>query len=345
MQTRATLLLIGLATTISAMAQCTFTPTISPNTLILCPEETATLMTEPYDAYQWYKDGSLIDGAVDQALPVSAMLDVGSMFTVEATLDGCTEMSAGVLVDGWMFLPPYVIHGGDEPISSGPELLFCEGDTLLLELGPGYTESIVWTNNGAPIPNETSPILVVTTPGSYTVSAATGTCPNYVLNLGVTVDVAFTVPMQPDIVDLGTEICPYPVGISTYWYLNDQPYSSDECITPTEPGAYSVFVDYGQACQAISDPWLTTGTGALTARSPSASPIPTRDELRVQWPAGSGAQPMWRLLDATGREVLSGTVPATGTSILDVRAVPAGNYVLVASGMNWKPLQVVIVAQ
>lgn len=326
--------LIALAFT--AWGQCPFTPTITPDNLILCPNENATLSTQPYDAYQWYKDGSLLPGAVGQTLPVSAMLDAGSTFTVEATLDGCAEMSAGVLVDGWVFLPPYVQHGGDEPVNSGPNLEFCEGDTLLMTLSPGWTHSIVWTNNGIPIPGESSPTLIVTTPGSYSVSAATETCPNYVLGIGVAVDVAFIPPLQPDIVDLGGEICPYPTGNSTQWYLNGLPYSTDDCISPSAPGAYTVFVDYGQPCQAMSEPWVSTDIGAPSAAPavPDVSPIPASNVLRVQWPAGSPATGAWQLLDMVGRRVLGGKIPATGMALLDVGHLEAGNYLLAAPGFG-----------
>ena len=116
MHARTTLLIIGMSAAVAATAQCPFTPTILPSDLILCPNESGTLTTQVYDAYQWNKDGSPISGATGQTLTVDQWADAGSSFTVSATLDGCTEMSAPVLVDGWVFLLPYVMHGGDEPM-------------------------------------------------------------------------------------------------------------------------------------------------------------------------------------------------------------------------------------
>lgn len=44
----------------TAWTRCTFTLTITPDDLILCPNENATLSTQAYDAYPWYRDGTLL---------------------------------------------------------------------------------------------------------------------------------------------------------------------------------------------------------------------------------------------------------------------------------------------
>ncbi|HEY2727430.1 MAG TPA: hypothetical protein VGI61_09680 [Parafilimonas sp.] len=43
-------------------AQCNFTPTIVPNGVVFCPDETDTLATQVYDTYQWHKNGNPIAG-------------------------------------------------------------------------------------------------------------------------------------------------------------------------------------------------------------------------------------------------------------------------------------------
>ena len=62
-------------TVIAGLAQCTFTPTISPNSVILCPNSSEVLTTEVCDSYQWYKDGSPIPGATQQTHSVSYFED------------------------------------------------------------------------------------------------------------------------------------------------------------------------------------------------------------------------------------------------------------------------------
>lgn len=333
-----------LAPTLSAWAQCTFTPTIEPGTLILCPNEGGVLSTQAYSAYQWYKDGNAIAGATGQQLTVQSD-ETGSSFTVAATLDGCTETSASVLVDGWMFLLPYLIHGGDEPYSTGPfgEPFFCEGDTLTLTLGQPYTENITWTNNGNPIPGETSNVLTVTTTGLYSASGAPGVCPNQIMYVGVEVGATFNTNMQPDIVDNGNDqLCAYPAGGATQWYLAGAPVDTGACITPTASGPYTVFVDYGQPCQTVSEPWITTGVDPVAATRPTLMPNPAREQLTISWPNGTAYNQGWVLRDLLGRPVLNGRVPASGTLTLDVRSLADGNYLLAPADRSWKPLQVVV---
>jgi hypothetical protein len=319
-------------------------PTIVPSEVILCPNESATLSTQAYDAYQWYKVGSPITGATGQTLVVQQFADAGSMFTVAATQDNCTAQSAGVLVDGWMFLLPYVIHGGDEPISTGPsgEPFFCEGQTMTLTLAPGYTENITWTQNGQPIPDEHGPVLLITTTGSYSVSAAPTVCPNSVMSIGVNVEVIFIPSARPNIVVSGAEICPEPLGNSTQWYLNGAPYSTDDCITPSGPGSYTVFVDYGVGCQMISEPWLITGITDLARRSFTAAPVPASRTVAITWPDAAAPHGTWRLTDMSGRTLLSGSFPSQSAMSLDVQDLDAGQYLLLAEDTAWNPVRIVV---
>ncbi|MBS1938451.1 MAG: hypothetical protein JSS84_11650 [Bacteroidetes bacterium] len=333
---------IGMATT-AMLAQCPFTPTVSPDNVILCPGDTAVLTTEAYDAYQWYKDETAIPGATHQTLTVHQAADAGSSFTVSATLDGCTAAAAAVLVDGWVFLPPSVIHGGDEPISSGPEVQFCEGDTLTLTLSPGYTQHIAWMRNGAVMPGETSPTLVITTSGTYTAQAAPATCPNSVMGIGVDIDVQFLPMARPEIIPMGDQICVYPTGNSTQWYLAGQPLATTNCITPLSSGPYTAVVDYGLPCQGPSDPWLAFGIGPVAPKQPAIAPNPATDQLTITWPAALVPGSRWLLLDMVGRPVLSGSIPASREQEIGMKNLPAGNYVLAAQDRSWPPVKVVLV--
>lgn len=74
---------------------CAHTNTIYPN-LLLCPDETGTLWTQPADSYQWYDEvGSLINGATNQSLQV----EPGKVYSVLTTVNGCSEMSSPMYVD------------------------------------------------------------------------------------------------------------------------------------------------------------------------------------------------------------------------------------------------------
>ncbi len=179
-----------------SFAQCDFDPTVEGE-LILCPNSSTVLSTQIYDSYQWYKreygqsTSYPIPGDTMQTITITNPGDVPYYFSVEATLDGCTELSPEVLVDGLVFLPVTVISTGDFEIGQNGESIVCIGDTMYFTLGLPYNTNITWYRNGQPISEETSTVLAVTTPGLYTVTAAPGECPDYLQSLGLTLTVEF----------------------------------------------------------------------------------------------------------------------------------------------------------
>ena len=181
---RLVLLIIGLCLYLFAYTQCDHDPTIEGE-LVLCPNSSTTLSTQVYDTYQWYKreygepNPSPIPGDTLQAISVNNPGDVLYYFSVETTLNGCTEFSPEVLVDGWLFLPVTVTSTGDFTIGNNGESIVCIGDTMYFSLNLPYTKNITWYQNGSPIAGETSTILAVTAPGQYTVAAAPDICPDY----------------------------------------------------------------------------------------------------------------------------------------------------------------------
>ncbi len=238
---------LSIALTGAAHAQCTFTPIINPDPIMTCPLGfTLVSVQGTYDSYQWFENGQPITGAIYPTIEMDGA-SIGNNLTVQCTLDGCTEMSAPVLVDGWVFLPPYVIHGGDEANDIGPEgeMLFCEGDTALLVLSPPYTMNIQWTLDGAPIQGANNDTLVVTTDGYYSVSGAPAECLGWIQPLGLQLGLFFLEPTVGEIVVVDGQLCVSPSAPSSVqWYLNDTPIIADECFTPTITGTYTVATTY-----------------------------------------------------------------------------------------------------
>lgn len=210
-----TFILAGLSWLQPLTAQCTFTPTITGDT-ILCPEENGILITEEYESYQWYKRpysgnmAEMIPGANEQALVVTQ--DDGlNYFSVEVTKNGCTEVSAEILLDGYVFLLPFVIHEGDytfDPVSE--TFRVCEGDTMFLILGSPYQKNITWFKNGLAVEGENSNMLAVTESGAYTVEGAPAVCPNYIQQLGL------TIPVVVETCATGVEPSPVEIKLSVY---------------------------------------------------------------------------------------------------------------------------------
>lgn len=332
-------LLVGIG--LHASAQCPFDPTITPTDLILCPNEQGVLTTQVYDAYQWYKEGELIPNATGQTLAVDQFNDAGYTFTVEATLDGCTEMSPGVLVDGWAFLPPYVIHSGDEPlfVDGNGVAHHCLGDTVLLVFS--MTNNITWTNNGVVIPGETASILEVTSSGNYSGSGAPSVCPEFIMSLGVEVSLEFMEPTQPVIEQNDDQLCAVPAGVDHQWFLNGEALpGSSACITPTAPGTYTVEATYAVDCSVPSEPFIITGVEDHAGhRSPRVYPMPASEEVTVDIPMSLN-DGKWKLMDVTGREVLRGAMPAQSPLRFQVSGLPAGSYWLRLPGQPLVPVSV-----
>lgn len=291
-------------------AQCTFTPTVGPTGIILCPFATDTLTTQVYDSYQWYRNGQPIPGATQRALPVAYQTDAGYRFSVAATQNGCTALSDTVLVDGWAFPTMLVTSAGDPPraVDNGGILRFCVGDTAKLALNHPYTASITWFRDGVPLPGELAPTLVVTTDGSYTAHAAPGLCPAVVFALGLSVPVTFEAPQAPTIIHVGGTLCAQPFANDHTWYLDGVPVDVGTCHEPQQYGTYTVEATGTYGCTALSTPYLHLATGLPSgdATAPYAVQVLPSDLLRVQPPAHSAPATHWRITDVQGRTLRNG---------------------------------------
>lgn len=202
-------------------AQCAHNPTVTGN-LLLCPESTSLLSTQQYDSYQWYKRpfsggaSEPIPGATGQTWEADAYEDTPSYISVETTLNGCTEKSPEVLVDGLAFLPVVVSSSGDFEVSPEGELVICSGDTIWMEVLLPYTINFQWYDGGVPIAGANDDTLVVTAPGNFRVSASPEACPGWTSFLGLEIPVIWgsspgcLTSVKDPRQDLKVEILPNP---------------------------------------------------------------------------------------------------------------------------------------
>jgi len=324
---KASLTLATLAIGLGAFAQCPHDPMISPDQVILCPGESIILSTQPADSYQWYKDGAPLFNAQQQTLAVNADNDAGSVFTVLSTLDECGEFSPGVLVDGWAFLLPYVIHEGDEPASIGGngESYYCPGAFIQLTLG-SVTENIQWTFNGDPIPGANETVLFPTEAGYYSVSGAPSECPDFIMGLGVEIGIFYLEEAPPVIFQFEESICYYPVSADYQWYLNGEPFSADACFIPTQGGVYTVEATY--ACDPIlSEPFdLVLGLGDEEVAVLRSWPNPATQQMHVR--ASMPIAGAWRIISADGRTASSGRFAACTDCQIELNGLGSGTYTL-----------------
>lgn len=323
---------------VALSAQCPFTATIVPVNPILCPGESVELSTEVYDSYQWYVDGQMVDGATGPTFTAQPYAEV----TVEVTLDGCTEMSMGAIVDGWVFVLPFVETTGAPPLFTDGNGVqhFCEGDTVLLIMS--YSENVQWTNNGVNVPGGTDDTLVVMTDGLYNASGAPSTCPNFIQFLGVDVPIVFENTIQPEILLTEDQLCASPQGDAYQWFLNGAPLAgTTACISATAEGSYTVDVTYDGQCSVPSTPYLTTSVHESgDAGHVLIFPVPARDAVNIKWPANA-ANTTWELMDAVGRVVLHGAKGNGPFQRVDLGSIQQGRYWLRTNGHVPQVVQVV----
>lgn len=141
---------------------CAFTPTVSPDSIMLCTLNPDTLWTQTFERYQWFtENGDSIPNAINRYF----IPNTAGLHAVKTTLNGCSEMSAPAYVDAISFFNFYYIN------AEVPDTI-CVGDTVLLELKPVTSpmpedKDIRWYRDGVLIPFSYNDTIRVTGSGQY----------------------------------------------------------------------------------------------------------------------------------------------------------------------------------
>lgn len=158
---------------------CIHTPTITPDTLMLCPLTNDTLWTQAGTSYQWFNNGVLIPDATNQFLVDSGFYGyVGFPYpSVLTTNAGCSELSKQSFVgsSGWM---GFVLIGFNTlgNVMNGDSI--CHGDTLKLITSFFEDHVTQWYKNGVAIPFANSDTLITNNSGTYKVKITHPLCTN-----------------------------------------------------------------------------------------------------------------------------------------------------------------------
>ncbi len=335
----------------TALAQCTFTPSIIPVQPILCPNATDTLWTQEYEAYQWYKNNNMIAGATNQYLVVTQN-DILKQFKVAATLEGCTENSASVLVDGWVFLLPYVIQSGDLGIfdPNTQSYTLCPGDTMILEMGQPYVVNVQWFDNFNPVSGASNSTYYVTTSGSYTACGATEVCPDYKDCMLIPINVSFSNEPVP-VITQSNDTLFSSTAISYQWFLNGTiiPGATSNYFVPVLSGSYTVSIKNSFDCSISSEPYNYSATGFLPEHAtPFSIHIYPNPAHNLTTFFISSAQPddiTVSVTDLFGRTV-SAPIQVSGKAIkilFDTGKLAHGNYLVRISGTNQVAYEMLVV--
>ena len=250
--------------TTSIVDQAMTTPTIAGPSPAC---ESASLSTQTYSSYQWYKDGSPISGATSKNYSTIS----GGSYTVSVTdSNGCAATSS-----------PFIVNSIPVPIISG-----ASGGCSSVALSTGTYATYQWKKNGISIPGAISRTYSATESGNYTVTvtsaaSCTGT------SAAKTVTVSST--PTPSITGQNANICPdgFVSLIATSGFTSYQWYKDGETINGAtlqnyemyETGNYAVLVIDAVGCEGFSaDHYVTISFCSNAEVSGSSAVFPLRIE-------------------------------------------------------------------
>ena len=240
-------------------------PAISPAAkAAICKNSTATLTAPAATAYQWYKNGTTITGAVNQTLTIS---DSGSYALQVYNSSGCSTRS---VVNTVAKIDTNIVS-----IGSITKTSFCRGDSVLLTAIAGYTYQ--WYNSTNAITNATVNKYTVKQSGTYSVYALDS---NNCASTSGSTSVTVISSQAPTVITNGpftycsgntkTSLTGAP-GLSYYqWYKNDTAITGATTAnyTPLTSGTYTL-VGYNTG----DCPSLPSAASGITILPTPAKPI------------------------------------------------------------------------
>lgn len=338
-----------LCNSLKSSAQCDFTASLSPDNLILCPQGTGQLNLSispaTYDSVKWFKWLSFGSFEAEEIPDWENSLVVnlnqfdhsGYSFFAQVYSGNCNEYSDTVLVDGYIFLPPVVMHEGSAELNqNGVWEVACGQNATLILMMP-YTNSIVWYRNGIPIPNETSQVLNVTQSGLYTVSGAPALCPDQISFLGL--ELEYVVLPDPELsISLSGNQLSASAGNAWQWYLNgvEIPGATEQIYTALTEGYYQVEAVFDENCIILSDSIQVNSTGIASVNLSEIylGPNPCSDILHIE-SENIAQNSRYEIISMNGQSVAKGSL---FQNTLNVSTLPSGHYAIKLIGENINPV-------
>lgn len=323
----------------NAIAQCPFTATLSPDNLILCPQGTGelNLTIEPatYDSVKWFKwlsfggfeEEEITDWENQLVVNLNQFDHSGYSFYAQVYAGDCNEYSDTVLVDGYIFLPPVVMHGGSAELNQNGVWEIACGQDATLELMMPYTNSIVWYRNGTPLPGENAQVLNITQSGLYTVSGAPELCPDLISFLGL--ELEYVVLPDPELsIGLSGNQLTASSGNAWQWYLNGDeiPGATEQVYSAITEGYYQVEASFDANCIVLSDSFqvTTTGIAASIRHNLNLGPNPCNDVLRIEGEK-INQNSCYEIISIDGQLMRKGRLMQNA---INVSSLPSGQYAL-----------------
>ena len=347
----------GVYSVVVAVADCATTDeiTISEGNIAVslgddfttCFDTTQTLTAEAtnYDptlaTYEWSLDGNVIAGETDQTLDIT---EAGT-YTVTTTFGACTATDS------------VVVGLGNLDIELGDDFTSCFSEQVVLDGSPSNQNpedaTYEWSMNGTVLAGETNPTLVITEPGTYTVTTTFGSCSttdSVTVTLG-DLDIELGDDFQTcfiEQVSLDASPSNHNPDDATYEWSMDGTVIAGET-NPTleinELGTYSVTVTLG-SCTATDSIVVSAGDDLEVSLGADFNTCPNETQTLTATTSVEGVTYQWFLngamisgetdstLDFTVEagsfgtqtySVVITTASCTGTDSVDIMLYPVGN--------------------
>ncbi len=224
------------------------TPTITAgSTTTFCTGGSVTLTSSSTTGNQWYRNGTLIDGATNQTYSATAT----GNYTVVVTASGCSSLASAptsVTVNPIPATPT---------ISAGSATTFCTGGSVVLTSSSASGNQ--WYRNGTLIDGATNQTYSATTSGDYTVIVTTLGCSSPTsAPTSVTVN---PIPATPTITagstttfcTGGSVTLTSSAASGNQWYLGGNPIggATNQTYSATATGNYTVVVT-ASGCSSLA---------------------------------------------------------------------------------------------
>jgi hypothetical protein len=299
---------------------------IANGNTILCSNDSVTLSfsTEPGVTYQWQLDGTDISGATDSILTANV---AGAYSVIATNGNGCSSVSVPVTVTV-------------NPLPNSPAItatgnnIFCEGDSILLEITPEPGINYQWTMNGSAVTGANGSQYAANLTGTYNIIASdlNGCSAIGMPDVQVTVN---PLPAIPTVTQSNDTL--YSSSASSYqWYLNGVaiPGANSAYYVFTVNGDYTVVTGDVNSCTSISAIYPVTNVGISETASGAVQvyPNPSSGIFTLQGNYAS-AETIYEIYDVTGKLLMNGMV-GVQTTMIDLTANAKGIYVMLLKSGN-----------
>ena len=315
---------------------------------VVCATDTLKLRTQvqnspQYIAYQWFKNDTLIVGAISDSLEIQQPSD-GSRFKVRIiSTSACGYLDTAFSAEKILDVSPTVYPGVQLSSPQFPGGV-CQGRQTRFSarsFNGGLAPLFVWYLNSNPIMDQSDTIWISQNLNSYDTvqvkltSSSACAVPKVVFSTPI-VAVIHPNPTAQFLVDQTNLKALNPAGLHFQWMLNGLPIvgATDSSYAAVENGNYALIVTNVFNCLDTSISVFVSVLGITQTTKNSdykCFPNPISHNLVVEWKAMTGGPDFLEITDAMGRTIhYKESTSTSGKQSLEINTQnwPPGNYFL-----------------